>query len=271
MRSLNQLTARTVQALSAPGRYADGGNLFLSYVKNGGKSWTFLYRDRNNGRVREMGLGSLGAVSLADARQRAAAARFMLATDVDPLADKKARKVARQKARTFGDFCDEFLGSALAGFNNDKHRYQWRTTLTKDAAALRPRMLQDITTDDVRKTLEPIWHTKHETARRLRQQIERVLDAAKAGGLREGDNPARWKGNLQAFFGTQRRTKEHYPAVHYKDMPSFMGELRERESASALALEYPRLSQRPARVKRLVRSGAKSTLRKRFGRCPPSA
>jgi integrase len=126
----------------------------------------------------------------------------------------------------------------VAGFRNEKHQYQWRATLTKDAAALRPMLLNEIKTDDVRKVLEAVWLTKFETARRLRQRIERVLDAAKAAGLREGENPARWKGNLQPFFGSQRRAKKHHPAVPYADMPKFMTELRTRRSISALALEF---------------------------------
>src|SRR5262245_32929527 len=169
MRVLNRLSARAVTTIKTPGRHADGGGLYLQ-LKNGGRSWLFLYRDRASGRLREMGLGSLVAVPLADARQRAATARLMLSSDIDPLADKKAKRAARQKARTFGDYTDEFLESALAGFQNEKHKWQWKATLKNNAAALRPMMLQDITTEDVKKVLEPIWNTKHETARRLRQR-----------------------------------------------------------------------------------------------------
>src|SRR5689334_11050635 len=82
MQSLNRLSARAAQTLTTPGRHADGGGLYLQI--KGGRSWIFLYRSRANGRLREMGLGSLAAVSLADARQRAAAARSLLASDIDP-------------------------------------------------------------------------------------------------------------------------------------------------------------------------------------------
>jgi integrase len=237
MRKLNRLSARAVATIEKTGRHADGGGLYLQ-IKNGGRSWIFIYRDRATNKQRNVGFGSINSVPLGEARQFAAAARLMLAKGIDPLADKKAKRAALKKAQTFGDYCDEFLKSALAGFNNEKHRYQWRATLTNDAAALRPILLRDITTDDVRKVLEPIWHKKHETARRLRQRIERVLDAAKAAGLREGDNPARWKGNLQPFFGSQKRAKAHLPAIPYPEMPAFMSELRERSSTSARALEF---------------------------------
>src|SRR5688572_15491810 len=115
MRAMNRLTARTVQTLKASGRHADGGGLYLT-IGNGGKSWIFLYRDRVSGRLREMGLGPLSVVGLQDARQSAAAARKLLHEGVDPLADKRSKRAVRAQARTFGDFTDEFLKSALTGF-----------------------------------------------------------------------------------------------------------------------------------------------------------
>jgi integrase len=98
--------------------------------------------------------------------------------------------------------------------------------------------LQTITTDDVRRMLEPIWRTKQETASRLRSRIEEVLSAAKAAGLREGENPARWRDNLKPFFGNMRKTVWHHAAVPYVEMPAFMVALRDRTSTSALALEF---------------------------------
>src|SRR5262249_39462411 len=152
-------------------------------------------------------------------RQMAAVARFAIVSGIDPLADKKAKRAALRKARTFGDFTDEFLESALAGFRNEKHKAQWKSTLDTYAASLRPMLLQDINTDDVFSVLKPIWHTKHETARRVRQRIERVLDAAAVKGLRAGDNPARWRGHLKELFGKFKADVRHHPAVKYDDMP----------------------------------------------------
>jgi integrase len=234
---LNRLGARTVKTINTPGRHSDGGGLYLS-IKNGGKSWLFLYRDRVSGKLKEMGLGSFEAVPLAEARQKAAAARLQLSNGEDPLAAKKAERAKRKKAKNFGDYCDTFLVSALAGFENKKHRDNWRATVTKDAAALRPMMVSAITTEDVRRVLEPIWTTKNETARRLRQRLERIFEAAKAEGLRTGDNPAAWRGNLKPFFGTQKRRHEHYSALPYPDMHHFINDLRSRDGMSALALEW---------------------------------
>lgn len=237
MRALYRLNARKVQTLTKPGRHADGNCLYLQ-IGNGGKSWILRYRQRGIGRVREMGLGAVRVVSLQEARQRTTAAHSLIANGVDPLTDRKTKRAVASKARTFGDYCDEFLESALAGFKNAKHKYQWRATLKNYAAPLRPLLLKDVSTEDVRQVLEPIWHTKSETARRLRARIERVLSAAKAAGLREGENPARWKDNLQPHFGTQKRTEKHFPAIPYAEMPAFMAELRKLKSTSALALEF---------------------------------
>ncbi len=237
MQKLYRLTARTVAGLQDEGRYADGGNLYLS-VRNGGRSWVFHYRDRVTGRMREMGLGSAATVSLQDARQKAADARSMLDSGVDPLADRQAKRALKTGAKTFGTFTGEFLATALGAFRNDKHRAQWRSTLETYARPIWSKAVDAITTEDVRACLEPIWNTKHETARRVRGRIERVLSAAKAAGLRTGDNPAAWKDNLQPIFGAQRKAKKHHAALPYVDMPAFMADLRARDSMSAKAVEF---------------------------------
>lgn len=237
MQTLYKLTARTVAGLKEPGRYSDGGNLYLT-IGNGGRSWVFHYRDRATGRMREMGLGSAATVSLQEARQKAADARAMLDAGIDPLADRQAKRAILTGAKTFGVFTEEFLKTALGAFRNDKHRAQWRTTLETYAKPIWSKAVHAITTEDVRACLEPIWNAKHETARRVRGRIERVLSAAKAAGLRQGENPARWRDNLQPIFGAQRKAKKHHAALPYADMPRFMTELRERDSTSAKAVEF---------------------------------
>ncbi len=237
MRPMNRLTARAVQTLTAEGRHGDGGGLYLQ-IKNGGRSWLFMYRDRTTGRLREAGLGPAVSVPLREARQRAAALRLMLADGVDPIADKRARRAIASRTRTFGSFADDFIGSILSEFKNPKHRAQWESTLATYAAPLRAKLLNDITTEDVRQVLQPLWNTKHETARRLRGRIERILSAAKSAGLREGENPARWQNNLEPFFGKTTKAVKHHAAIPYKDMPGFMIELRQRDSTSARALEF---------------------------------
>jgi integrase len=124
-------------------------------------------------------------------------------------------------------------------WRNEKHAAQWEMTLRDYAAPLRRLPVDKITTDDVLSVLKPLWNAKPETASRLRGRIERVLDAAKAKGLRSGENPARWRGHLdQLLPKRQRLTRGHHAAMPYADVPSFMGDLRSRQATSALALEF---------------------------------
>jgi integrase len=247
-RTIERLSARQAATITKPGRHADGGNLYLSISNEGWRRWTFLYRDRGTGRLREMGLGpAIGpkraGLSLADARRKAAQARQLLYNGTDPLADKKSVKeatdLARRQAKTFGEFADEFIDSIASGFKSAVHLAQWRSTMAQYAAALRPMAVKDIKTDDILKVIRPIWETKQETASRVRQRIERILDAARAQGLRSGDNPAAWRGNLKELMANPKASKRaHHAAVPYDDMPAFVGELRKRNSISALALEF---------------------------------
>ena len=144
---------------------------------------------------------------------------------------------------TFGAFADQLVEDLKGGWRNEKHVYQWRQTLQHYAADLRPRALNEITTEHVLGVLKPIWTTKAETASRLRGRIERVLDAAKAKELRSGENPARWRGHLDQLLPRhQRLTRGHHVALPWTEMPDFMARLRERDGAAASALELTILS-----------------------------
>jgi integrase len=124
-------------------------------------------------------------------------------------------------------------------WRNGKHAAQWEMTLREYAAPLRRLPADKITTDDVLSVLKPLWNEKPETASRLRGRIERVLDAAKAQGLRSGENPARWRGHLDDLLAKrQRLTRGHHPAMPYADVSAFMATLRKREGIAALALEF---------------------------------
>jgi len=232
-RTLDRLSPRAALALTKPGRYADGGGLYLSVSKGAGRSWVFLYRWR--GRLREMGLGSVNAVGLAKARLKARAARELVADGIDPLEAKHASEAVP----TFGELADAVVRDLGSQWRNPAHRAQWATTLTVDAATLRPLRVDRIETADVLATLKPIWATKPETASRLRGRIERVLDAATAKGHRKGDNPARWRGHLDSLLPKrQKLTRGHHAAMAFAAVPSFVGALRERDAVAALALEF---------------------------------
>jgi integrase len=229
---INRLSARKVTTIAKPGRHADGSNLYLSISKNGGRSWVFMFR--RHGKQTEIGLGSARQVTLAEARKLAGEANASLRMGINP---KDARN--RAEGSTFGDCADEVIAAMRPSWRNEKHAAQWEMTLREYAAPLRRLPVDKITTDDVLAVLKPLWTQKPETASRLRGRIERVLDAAKARGLRSGENPARWRGHLdQLLPKRQRLTRGHHAAMSYSDLPAFMNELRARQATAALALEF---------------------------------
>lgn len=237
---INRLTARMV-ALAKPGLHSDGGNLYLRVSPTGARSWVFVYRSK--GKQRELGLGGAGpaGVGLADARVRAAEARQTLLSGSDPLEGRKAAEAARQAAATtFGSFADKYVSDHRAGWSNPKHAAQWEMTLG-DAycAKIRPLPIGGISVDQVMDVLKPVWQSRPETARRIRMRLEKVLDAAKVLGLRSGENPARWRGNLDHLLPVHAKaTKRHHPALPYADVPAFVAALTQRPAMAALAFRY---------------------------------
>lgn len=241
-RLINRLSARKIETITKPGLYADGAGLYLS-TKTGGKRWLFVFRWQ--GKRTEMGLGSARAVSLARARELAADARGHLAAGLNPIAARDAERAAAlaetQAALTFGKFADEHIASVEAGFRNAKHQEQYRHSVRVHAHALRDKALAEINTDDVLEVLQPIWLKFPTTANRLRGRIEKILNAAKARGLRERDsiNPAQWRGHLDVLLPKQpKMVRGHHPAMPYSEVPAFMRRLSDRSAMSARALEF---------------------------------
>jgi integrase len=227
----NKLTARKVET-AKPGKYSDGGNLYLIVSDTGARKWVLRFTWR--GRAKEMGLGSAMSVPLADAREKAASARRKIAQGLNPIDERKRDG----GIPTFGEMADDVREALSAGFRNDKHKAQWKSTLETYAAALRSKPVDTIATDDVLAVLKAIWTTKAETASRVRGRIEKVLDAAKAKGLRSGENPARWRGHLDHLLPrTSKLARGHHAAMPYEKVAAFIAKLREREATSALALE----------------------------------
>ncbi len=237
-RPLNKLSARAVKTLTACKRHGDGGGLWLSISSNGGRRWTFLYRWR--GKLTEMGLGSARDVSLARARDLAAAARGQLKAKINPLA---ARTAPAHDAPSFGAFADSLIDDLGGGFQSAKHLAQWRMTLTHYAAPLRSKAIAEISTEDVLDCLKPWWAKRPETASRLRGRVERVLDAAKARGLRSGENPARWRGHLDHLLPKRPKlSRGHHAALPFEQVGAFVAALQARDAVSARALEFLILS-----------------------------
>ncbi|MCW2413434.1 integrase [Sphingobium sp. B8D3D] len=186
-----------------------------------------------------MGLGSVHDVTLAKAREKAAAARSLYLEGIDPVAERKATKVEKTPTVTFGAFAMELLDSIEDGFKNPKHRQQWRSTLTTYAAPMFELPIAEVKAEHVLEVLKPIWLSKAETASRLRGRIERILDAAKAQGLREGENPARGKGHLDLLLPKRSKMEvRHHAALPYNEVTAFMAELASRPAVAARALEF---------------------------------
>src|SRR3984957_12189952 len=227
----DHLNARKVET-AKPGKYGDGGNLYLVVSKTGARKWVLRFTSR--GKPKEMGLGSATNVSLADARDRAAIARRKISQGINPIEERKRDS----GIPTFGEVADDVCQSLSEGFRNEKHKAQWKSTLETYAAPLRGKPVDTIVTDDVLRVLKPIWTSKAETASRVRGRIEKVLDAAKAKGFRSGENPARWRGHLDHLLPRPSKlSRGHHAAMPYEQVADFIAKLRTREATAALALE----------------------------------
>jgi integrase len=235
---MKSLTDRAVRA-AQPGRHRDGSvrGLYLVVRDSGSRSWVLRYQLR--GRRRDMGLGPYPEISLADARERALDARRTLKRDEkDPLAERGTRT----KIKTFKDMAEALFESKRPGWrSSSKHAQQWRASLeTHVFPRLGGRDVQSIDTAAVLAVLQPIWTTKPETAARVRQRIEAVLDYATVLRQRGGSNPARWRGHLDHLLPKPRsvRAVEHFAALDWRRAPEFWAELAKRQSIDARALGF---------------------------------
>jgi integrase len=242
-REIERLSARRVATLRRPGYYPDGGNLWLQISATGTKSW--IFRFTLNGRAREMGLGSLDTFPLAEARSRAKDCRKQLDAGIDPIEARNAQRAQRQledaKALTFGQCAEKYIEAHRRSWRNAKHASQWKNTLKTYAEKVIGSLpVQAVDTALVLRVLEPIWHTKPETASRVRGRIESILDWATARTLRSGDNPARWRGHLDNLLPAQSKIRavEHHAALPYAELRDFMAKVREQDGTAARALEF---------------------------------
>ncbi len=254
----HKLTAIAVRNTTKPGRYNDGGGLYL-YVPptalRGGKRWVFRWRDKLTGKTRDKGLGPANDVMLAVAREKAAEYRQQVRDGIDPIAvaheQRAAGRIERARQLTFGQCAKKYIEAHRDSWRNGKHAAQWTATLGTYAKSLAPLPVDAIDTALVIKALTPIWTTKTETATRVRQRIEAVLNWATAREFRTGDNPARWRGHLENLLPKPTKLKkvEHRAALPYVEAGSFMTELRAQAGLGALALELQILTAcRPGEV-----------------------
>ncbi|SFQ00705.1 tyrosine-type recombinase/integrase [Donghicola eburneus] len=225
--------------------HAVGGvsGLLLQITPKGGRSW--ILRTSVGQKRREIGLGAFPEVSLARAREKAREAKELIASGVDPIEERKAARAAltaaQRRGLTFEEAVERYLEAKLDQYRNAKHRNQWRSTLTNYAVPTMGKMLVgDIQTQDVLRTLQPIWQDKTETASRLRGRIEAVLSWATVAGHRTGDNPARWAGNLKELLPQPKKIAkaENQPALKIDEAPRWFADLRSRKGIGNRALEF---------------------------------
>jgi integrase len=246
-RTINRLSHRKVETLKQPGMYSDGGGLYLQVTEGSDdtprKSWLFRYAVA--GRERQMGLGPLNDVPLAEARDRALAARELRRAGRDPITEREASRaeasLVAAKAMSFDECAAAYIAAHRAGWRNVKHASQWTNTVATYCSPVFGKLpVQLVDVGLVMKAIEAIWSTKPETAGRVRGRIERILDWAKVRGFRDGENPAQWRGRLDHLLparGKVRRVK-HHAALPYAELPAFVATLRERDAVAARALEF---------------------------------
>ncbi|QGN56312.1 tyrosine-type recombinase/integrase [Novosphingobium sp. Gsoil 351] len=232
----NKLSVKGVAAAKKPGVYSDGGGLYLRVRPSGSKSWLFIRTSK--GLRRELGLGSALDVSLALARERAEALRTRATNGLDLVPANSLSDAEAPTTVTFEEFAKEYIRSIQGGFDNAKHRQQWQTTVATYTASFARTPIDKVGRDNILEVLRPIWLSKPETARRVQQRVARILDAAKVRGLRQGDNPAQWQGNLQLLLPRQDKSVAHHAALPFRGLPNFMKDLAQRQGTAARALEF---------------------------------
>lgn len=242
-RTIGKLTALAITQAKRRGYYGDGGGLFLQVSASGAKSWVFRFKE--SGRLREMGLGPTHTVSLAEARQKALECRKARLDGRDPIEARKQERMQTKfdvaKTITFAACAERYIASHKAGWRNSKHAAQWPATLATYVYPVFGSLpVQAVDVGLVMKAIEPIWVQKPETAGRARGRIENVLDWATARGYRQGENPARWRGHLENLLPKKAKVRrvEHHAALPYAEIAAFIAELRRQEGVAARALEF---------------------------------
>lgn len=240
-----ELSALEVKRLTTPGRHATGNvaGLLLVVKESGAKSW--ILRTVIAGKRRNIGLGGYPEISLAQAREKARNIKDQIEQGIDPVEQKRATRRALAKQQTekmtfskAAQLCHEKKSSE---FSNEKHKKDWiRSIETYANPVIGDMPIDEIELPHILKIFEPIWQERTETATRLRQRVETVLTWATVAGHRTGDNPARWKGHLEAILPKPTKIKKtsHFKALPWQEIGAFMQELRNRDGMGARALEF---------------------------------
>ena len=236
------ITHAHAQKVTTPCRIYDTQRGLQLWVKSA-KAKYWLFRASHGGKRIELSLGRFPLITVQEARQKAAELSAMLAKGINPLAERQAAKkvLSDEPKVTFAEFALIYIRSQRPSWRNAKHADQWVNTIETFAnPIIGSKHPSDITVEDILKILTPIWQTKTETATRLRGRLEKILSAANVKGLRNGANPAVWRGQLEFLLPKPERLKRvvHHPALPYKELPFFVKELQARNCIASLALEF---------------------------------
>ena len=240
-RARHRLTVKGIERIRPGAKsrlVADGGGLYLAVSPTNARSWIYRYQDRAHKR-HEIGLGSLQVVGLAEAREMADQIRRGRAEGIDPL---QQRAVARQKQAdvpSFATVANEYIETHRAGWKSAVHLATWRRTM--GALVFRDKPVDQVTTQDIVRTVKANWPGKFRTQRETIDRIRIVLAAAASAGHRDPDapNPARWKDHLENLMGSRPKTgPKHHRAMPYREVPAFMAQLRDQNGVAARALEF---------------------------------
>jgi integrase len=242
------LSAKAVKAFSSSGgtkRIADGGGLYLVASPGGSKSW--VLRTIIKGKRSDIGLGGADLVSLAEAREQAHKLRKIARAGRDPLAERRREQ---RVVPTFEDAAKAFHATYSAGFKNAKHTAQWISSLTDYAFPfVGPKLVNQIEQADILHCLIPIWITKPETARRVKQRIKLLLDWCKVKGYRNGDNPV---ADIRRVLPKHRTAQAHHAALAYAAVPAFITELRKADAHEVVKLGFELLILTVARTNEVL-------------------
>lgn len=240
-----ELTATEVKRKTKPGLHAVGGctGLYLQVSAGGARSW--ILRVTVGSRRRDIGLGGFPDVTLSEARNAARDTRDKIRKGIDPVAERQAARrvllAAEAKALTFDEAARRCHEDKAHEFRNAKHRRDWISSLDRYASPVIGSLdVSQVEVAHVLEVLRPIWRERTETATRVRQRIEAVLEWARVNGARTGENPARWKGNLDHVLPNPSKIAkvQHHRALPWQKVGAFVADLRQREGMAAKALEF---------------------------------
>ena len=242
-KTVKQLKDLQIRRFTKPGAYPDGEGLYLQVRDSGAKDWFYRYEVAGKGRKR--GLGPYPTISLERAREDALVCRQLRKQGIDPIEHYKEielnKDLEKAKSTTFKECALTYIDTHRHGWRNKKHESQWRNTLKTYAyPTIGDLPVQAIDIDLVMKVLEPIWFEKTETASRIRQRIENILDWATVRKLRKGDNPALWRGRLDKLLPKRTKVQKtvHFAAMDYKDVPEYFQSLRAKDTLASKALAF---------------------------------